>query len=576
MDPASKEPAAPTNSFGTTMRIDLSPEKLEEVRRGRSRMEGKRRTEPILTIPKARAVTATGGMDFEQLFQNIYDAAIITDLQGEIVRVNVRANQFFMAEPGQLTHDSILNLISGTDESLLPTILETLKANRFVLIQAYCLRTDGTFFSAEISINRLRLGARDHLSFFIRDVTLRKEQEDRLRTGHTALQNSSSGIAIIGLTGEIEYWNHAFLSLFGLITAEQVEGHDLREFLCAPELADQVIATTTSGETWSGELEMKRADGSTFFGQVSVAANLNADGEPVGMVLSLLDATPQKLAQRQLQAYAAELNVKNSQMQDDLNIASELHRAFLPPEVQAFPPGAPAEQVRLRMHNLYCPSGTIGGDFFDIRALSEHEVAVFISDVMGHGIRSALVVATIRGLIEQLRPLARDPGALMTQLNASYATLFKQIGGDVIFSTALYAVIDTRTGLMRCANASHPRPFMLRRSEERVEALSFSGARRASALGIFPTSQYATSEVQLLPNDLLLLYTDGLSEVESPSGDLYETGRFREALTSLLQSPAAELLDGLVADAKAFSGEVNFADDVCLVAVELARLAPPA
>src|SRR5687768_13175978 len=106
MDPEPKEPVAPTNPFGTTMRIDLSPEKLEEVRRGKSRMEARRSTGPIITIPKPRAVTVTGGEDFQQLFQNMYDAAIITDLHGEIVRVNGRANQFFIAEPGQLTHDS--------------------------------------------------------------------------------------------------------------------------------------------------------------------------------------------------------------------------------------------------------------------------------------------------------------------------------------------------------------------------------------------------------------------------------------------------------------------------------------
>lgn len=571
MNPEPKEPAVPSNPFGTTMRIDLSPEKLAEVKRGTARLESRRRTGPIITIPKPRAVTVSGGLDFQQLFQNIYDAAIITDLLGEITSVNVRANQFFNAEPGQLVHESILTLICNTDDSLLPTILETLKANRFVLIQAYCLRTDGSFFSAEISINRLRLGARDHLSFFVRDVTLRKEQEDRLRTGHTALQNSGSGIVILGLTGQIEYWNPAFLTSFAVTAAEQVEGHDLREFLCEPEMADQVIAATVSGQTWSGELEMRRADGTTFFGQVSVAANSNTDGEPVGMVLSVLDVTPQKRAQRQLQAYASELNVKNSQMQEDLNIASELHRAFLPSDFQAFPSNAQPEQVRLRMWNLYCPSGTIGGDFVDIRPLSETEVAVFISDVMGHGIRSALVVATIRGLLEQLRPLAGDPGALMMQLNATYATLFKQIGGDIIFSTALYAVFDTQTGLVRCANAGHPRPFILRRGEGRVEQLSFAGARRAPALGIFADSRYTTSDAQLEPNDLLLLYTDGLSEVENPAGDLYETRRLREMLEGSLRNPSAELLESLVADTKVFSGEETFQDDVCLVAIERAE-----
>jgi serine phosphatase RsbU (regulator of sigma subunit) len=351
---------------------------------------------------------------------------------------------------------------------------------------------------------------------------------------------------------------------------QQVEGRDLREFLCAPEVVDEVIATTGSGQTWAGELEMKRADGSTFFGQVSVAANLNTEGEQVGMVLSVLDVTPQKQAQQQLQTYAAELRETNTRMQEDLNIASELHRAFLPTDFQVFPPGAAPEDVQLRMHNLYCPSGTIGGDFFDIRALSEHEVALFISDVMGHGIRSALVVATIRGLIEQLRPLAGDPGTLMTQLNATYTTIFKHIGGNVIFSTALYAVIDTRTGVLRCANAGHPRPYVLRREQARCERLALAG--RSAALGLFPDTSYATSESQLATNDLLLFYTDGLSEVENPGGELYDSGRFAEALGSLLRSPAEELLDGLVSDAKAFSGLEVFEDDVCLLAIELARL----
>lgn len=572
MDHEPKEPAASPNPFGTTMRIDLSPEALEAAQRGaKQRPAADRRSGPIITLPKPRVATPTGGVDFQQLFQNIYDAALITDLDGEIVMANVRANQFFLAEPGQLAGESVLQWISGADAELLPTILETLKANRFVLMQAYCPRTDGTFFFAEISVNRLRLATKDHLSFFIRDVTLRKEQEERLRTGHTALQNSSSGILVTGLNGKIEYWNPAFISVFTLQGETKVEGRDLRELLCAPEALDDMIRTTGTGQTWAGELEMKRADGPTFFGQVSAAANLNADGEQIGMVLSVLDVTPQKQAQRQLQAYAAELHAKNAQMQDDLNIAGELHRAFLPSDFQVFPAGASPAEALLRVRNLYCPSGTIGGDFFDIQALSEHEMAVFISDVMGHGIRSALVVATIRGLIEQLRPLAGDPGALLTQLNATYTTIFKHIGGNVIFSTALYAVIDTRTGRLRCANAGHPRPYVLRRGRAQCERLALAG--RSAALGLFSDTRYATGEFQLATNDLLLLYTDGLSEVENASGELYDSGRFEKMLASQLERPAEQLLERLVSDAKEFSAQGIFEDDVCLLAIEAARLA---
>ena len=556
------------------MRIDLSPEMLEEARRSKAVPGSRRRTGPIITLPKPRALAPAGGVDFQQLFQNIYDAAVITELTGEIVMANVRANQFFLTDPGQLVHDSVLNLICGTDESLLPTIKEALKANRFVLMQAYCVRSDGTYFSAEISVNRLRLGIKDHLSFFFRDITLRKEQEDRLRTGNTALQNAGSGIVIVSLDGQIEYWNPAFLSFFSITEEPQVEGHHLREFVCATERVDEILAATTRGETWSGELEMKRVNGSTFFGQVSAVPNLNTDGEQVGLVLSILDVSQQKQAQRQLETYAAELHEKNAQMQGDLDIASELHRAFLPADFQVFPRGAVEGEAQLQIRNLYHPSGSIGGDFFDARPLSDHEVGIFISDVMGHGIRSALVVATIRGLIEQLRDLAYDPGAFLTRLNSTYTTIFQQVGGSVLFSTALYGVIDTRTGMMRWANASHPRPYLLRRKEGRVERLALKGSERSRPLGIFPETRYANSEVELTPGDLLLLYTDGFSEVEAPNGDLYETSGMEAALRAQLLRPAGDLLAGLLEDAQTFAANAGFSDDVCLLAIEYERRAP--
>ncbi len=566
-DPHEPTPAA--NPLGTTMRIDLSPEALEEAKKGKI-PEPRRRSGPIsVGAAKPRVIVPAAGIDFQQLLQSIYDAAVITDLSGTIMMVNVRANQFFLTAPGQLAHQSILGLLGDPEEPILQTITEALKANRFVLMQAICPRTDGTFFPAEISVNRLRLGSADHLCFFFRDITLRKEQEERLRTGHTALQNSGSGILITGIEGEVEYWNPAFLALCCLTEARHIEARNLRDFLCEPATADEIIAFTARGDAWSGELEMRRPDGSTFFGQVSVAANLNTDGEQVGMVFSVLDVTPQKRAQQQLQSYAAQLHKTNVLMQEDLNIASELHRAFLPSDFRAFPPGAVDEAARLQIRNLYTPSGTIGGDFFDIRALSDHEVAIFIADVMGHGIRAALVVATMRGLLEQLRPVATNPGELMTQLNAAYAAIFKHFGGTVVFATALYAVIDTRTGVLRCANASQPLPFVLRRGEERSEQLTLP---RSAALGIFAHTAYATREFQLAPRDLLLFYTDGISEAENENGDIFESERLQGTLKTLFDRPAQELLDGLLAEARGFSGREIFEDDVCLLAVEVERL----
>lgn len=549
------------------MRIDITPELLEESKG--SKKVGSHH--PVIRIQKPRVeATPVGGMDFQQLLQNIYDAVLITELGGEIVMVNIRANQFFLAEPGQLTHYNVLGLVCGAEASLLPTILETLEGNRFVLMQAYCARLDGSVFPTEISVNRLQLGGKERLSFFVRDISLRAEQEERLRTGYTALQNASSAIAITGNNAEIEYCNPAFLCFFGLPEGVATGSRNMREFLCEPERADEVLATVGQGQTWAGELALKRVDGSTFFGHASITANFNNDGEQVGTVVSVLDITPQKLAQQQLEAYASELHEKNTQMQEDLNVACELHQAFLPGEFRVFPRRAKPEQIQLRFRNLYCPSGTIGGDFFDIREISDHEVALFIADVMGHGIRSALVVATIRGLLEELRPLAYDPGALLTQLNATYTAIFKQMGGDVTFATAFFATIDTHTGILRYANASHPTPYLLRPGRNILQQLD---SPRSAALGLFGEAKYVSTDFQLDAKDLLLLYTDGLCEAESKARELYETRRFEEALRARIHLPAEELLDEILSDAQEFSGSESFEDDVCLLAAQFVKLA---
>ncbi|MEI6352136.1 MAG: SpoIIE family protein phosphatase [Verrucomicrobiota bacterium] len=560
------------NPSGTTMRIEISPEAIHETKRkaksSSARLSLAAPREPRLSV----GAEPLGGLHFQQLLQNIYDGVLVTDLSGQILGANIRANSFFLCTPGQLHNYNILTLICGANDSLLPTILKTLEGNRFILMQAYCRRMDETTFPVEISVNRLAIAGMDCLSFFVRDVTVRKEQEERLRTGNTAIQNASSGIAVAGLNAEIVYCNPAFLSYFGL-SSEQVEAlPNFREFLCEPALADEVIAAIWKGKTWAGELELKVADGKILFGHTSVTPNLDADGELVGMVFSVLDVTPQKRAQQQLQIFAEELQQKNVQMEDDLKMASELHQAFLPLAFEGFPRDVAPENLLLEIRHLYQPSGIIGGDFFDIREISDHEVAVFISDVMGHGVRSALVVAMIRGLIEQMRPLATDPGALMTHLNATYSKVFQHLGGDVLFATALYVVFDTRTGLLRYANASQPQPYVLRPTREELLRLQANEENPSAPLGLFATANYETQSFQLEPQDLLLLYTDGLSEAESPGGEFFDASRFEKTLRDNLYSTPKTLIEGLLADAQSFSAAEAFSDDICLLAIKVLRL----
>lgn len=224
------------------------------------------------------------------------------------------------------------------------------------------------------------------------------------------------------------------------------------------------------------------------------------------------------------------------------------------------------------MHR-YHPTGAVGGDYFNVLALSDTEVGVFICDVMGHGIRSALVSAMIWALVEELKPLASDPGKLLTHLNRDLCAILKHTGSPTL-TTAFYLVADSATGQLRHANAGHPRPLLVHRGAGTVEALSHSDGKSRPALGLFADATYVTSQCQLVPGDLVMLYTDGLYEVEGRNQQLYTQEMLMAAVRGLIRKPVAGLFDELLAEIRRFGVGPDFVDDVCMVAMEVAE--PPA
>jgi serine phosphatase RsbU (regulator of sigma subunit) len=217
----------------------------------------------------------------------------------------------------------------------------------------------------------------------------------------------------------------------------------------------------------------------------------------------------------------------------------------------------------------YQPAETVSGDFFSLSALSEDEAAVFICDVTGHGMRAALVTAMIRALVEELKPIARDPGMFLRKVNSDLFTILKTTGSPML-TTAFYLVANWRTGVMRFANAGHPKPLLIRRPAGRIEPLVNVSGKSQPALGLFEDPPYQTSEITIAPGDLVMLFTDGLYEVQGPNEELYSQERLIMDMKDLLSRPAAQLFDELLAAIGNFSVDHEFADDVCLVGMEYA------
>jgi sigma-B regulation protein RsbU (phosphoserine phosphatase) len=297
----------------------------------------------------------------------------------------------------------------------------------------------------------------------------------------------------------------------------------------------------------------------------------SGDGQIIGIVGIGRDITERKMAEEQLAIYNEELREKNMQMEDDLDMASEVQQAFLPQQFPSFPKDAPPGESAVAFYSRYLPTGAVGGDFFHVLPLSSSEAGVFICDVMGHGVRAALVTAIQRALVEELAGLGQQPGEFLTHINTALLSILRRTRTPM-FASAFYLYLNAATGEIRYSNAGHPKPLHIRRSEKKVEVLSANGARPGSALGVFEQAQYATYQRLMAPGDLVLLFTDGILEVEGANGDYFDQQRLIAAIERRVDMPSDELLDALLTETREYAFKHQFGDDVCLVGMELRRL----
>ena len=194
---------------------------------------------------------------------------------------------------------------------------------------------------------------------------------------------------------------------------------------------------------------------------------------------------------------------------------------------------------------------------------------MIICDVAGHGVRSSLVTAMIRALLEELKPLAHEPGQFFTKLNRDLHAILKHAGTPML-TTGFYLVANYKTGVMRYTNAGHPKPLLVRRNKGVVEPLSNVGGKSQPALGLFEEAVYHTSEVKFAAQDLVMLFTDGLYEVQDEQQELYTQAMLVSDVSERAQLPASELFDQLIDRMQRFSADGRFSDDVCIVGIEAA------
>ena len=282
-----------------------------------------------------------------------------------------------------------------------------------------------------------------------------------------------------------------------------------------------------------------------------------------------LRALNEKLEERVAER-TRELCEKNSVMEEDLQMARELQMALLPSGFPTLPRGATQAASAVKFFTIYRPTSSVSGDFFNFVRVSDTAVGVLICDVMGHGVRAALVTAMMRALEEQLGETAGDPGALLTEINRALRGILRQ-SGATLFTTACYLVADVATSRIAFANAGHPSPLLVRGTPREVHPIT-TRETAGPALGLFEDMQYRTHECPMAADDLILLFTDGLFEVENVSDEAFSERRLRESVRQRAGMPPAQLVNDVFTEIERFAKGRDFTDDVCLIGMEIAHL----
>lgn len=294
------------------------------------------------------------------------------------------------------------------------------------------------------------------------------------------------------------------------------------------------------------------------------------NGHMIGIFGITRDITARKEAALQTRRYAEQIREIKESMEEDARMAAKLQRNFFLSEYPVFPEGVDPEGSCVEFLHHFNKCSLVSGDYCYVKRLSANKVAILLCDVLGSGARAALGASLIRGIMQEIHPLADDPSAYVSRLNNQLYPLLHP-DGLLLDVTACYMVLDVSTGEARMASAGHPLPLHFR-AGQRVKWMFENLVLRGPALAVEPRARYRTITCRLQPGDSVVLFTDGLFTVKNVQGKPFCEKRLLVTAQELAGKSLGRIFKGLENAAIDFSRDEKFTDDVCLIGFHLRRL----
>lgn len=251
-------------------------------------------------------------------------------------------------------------------------------------------------------------------------------------------------------------------------------------------------------------------------------------------------------------------SLEKTRLEGELEIAREVQSQLFPQEVPEVP--------GLRLYGACKPARVVSGDYYDFLRLSDSRVDLVLGDISGKGISAALLMASIQSALHSQFFNGHSPGGLAEAVSISSAEVVGRLNRQLFassprekYATFFYAVYDSPTRRLIYTNAGHPPPFYFHRGK--VERLGTGG----TVVGLFRLADYEQAVVQLEPGDMILAYTDGMTEPENSYGEEFGEERLLEVAQRGATSRPEDMVEEIYRAVNEWTGSPELQDDMTLV-----------
>jgi len=237
--------------------------------------------------------------------------------------------------------------------------------------------------------------------------------------------------------------------------------------------------------------------------------------------------------------------IEKQRLETQLEVARQVQLELLPardPQVEGFDISA---------YNF--PTEEVSGDYYDWVQIYDDQIGIVIADVSGKGVPAALLMAFLRASLRAASHIGYAPQVSMSKVNY---LLWESIERNQ-FVTAFYGILDTTNRTLAYSNAGHNPPMLID-----VDGTAHFEERGGVPLGMFRDSRYYEYYATIAPGQILVLYTDGVTEATNPSGEEYGRDRLAEAVRNVRDLPAREMIDVLHRDLIQWTDGQGAGDDV--------------